>query len=82
MAIVDRCSEATFSLTGDEEAEHIEGVGVFKYLGRMLDRSDNDWPAVLHNIRKARQVWRRLGKLLRREGADPEVLSKFYHAVV
>ena len=40
--IAYRCSEATFSLTGEEEAEHIEGVEVFKYLGRLLDQSDDD----------------------------------------
>ena len=45
--IADRCSEATISLTGEEEAERIEGVEVFKYLGQMLDRSDNNLPMVL-----------------------------------
>ena len=54
----------------------------FKYLGRLLDRSDDDRPAVLHNIRKARQVWGWLGKLLRREGSEPVVSEKFYRAVV
>ena len=66
--IKSMCSEAKFSLTGEEEAEHIEEVEVFKYLVRMLDRSDNDWPSVIHNIRKARQVWGRLWNLLQREG--------------
>ena len=56
MAIADRCSEAKFILTGEEEAEFIEGVEVFKYLGRMLFRLDHNCPAVLHNIWKARQV--------------------------
>ena len=54
----------------------------FKFLGRLIDRSDDDWPAVLRNIRKARQVWGRLGNLLWREGAEPEVSGKFYRAVV
>ena len=40
--IKSMCSEATFILTGEEEAERIEGVEVFKYLGRLLDRSDED----------------------------------------
>ena len=56
VAIADRCSEAKFILTGEEEAEFIEGVEVFKYLGRMLFRLDHNCPAVLHNIWKARQV--------------------------
>ena len=62
--IADWCLEATLSLTGEEEAECIEGVEVFKYLGRMLKRSDDNWTAVLHNIREVRQVGGRLRKLL------------------
>ena len=71
-----------FSLTGEEEAEYIKGVEVFKYIGRILERSDNDCTAVLRNISRARQVWGRLGKLLQREGSEPSVLEKFYCAVV
>ena len=73
-----RCSEETFSLTGEEEAECIKGAEVFKYLGRQMDRSDNDYSEVLRNIRKSRQVWGRLGNLLRREGADTSVAESFY----
>ena len=42
MAIADKCSEATFSLTWEDEAECIEGVEVINYLGRLLDRSDDN----------------------------------------
>ena len=38
VAIASRCLDARFRLTGEEEMEHTEGVEVFKYLGRMLDR--------------------------------------------
>ena len=82
VAIADRYSEVTFSLIGEEEVKRIEGVEVIKCLGRLLERSDDDCPAVLHNIWKARQVWGRIGKFLRREGADPKFLANFYHAVV
>ena len=64
VAIADKFSEAMFSLTWEEELEHIEWLEVFKYLGELLDWSYNNRPAVLHNIRKARQVWGRLGKML------------------
>ena len=57
VAITARCLEAISSLTGEEEPELIEGVEVFKYIRRMLDRSEDDWPEVLLNTRKARQVW-------------------------
>ena len=33
------------------------------------------------NIREAQAVWRRLGKMLRREGEDRWVLSLFYREV-
>ena len=52
VAIADRQSEATFSLTGQEEAECIEGVEVFKYLGLLLDRLDGNWIEVLRNTWK------------------------------
>ena len=54
----------------------------FKYLGILIDRSDDDWTAVLRNIRKSRQVRGRIGKLLWREGSDTAVLENFYQAVV
>ena len=77
MAIADICLEATFILRGEEEAECIKGVKLFKYLRRLLDRSDDNWSAVLQNIRKVRQVWEQLGKILRREGAEPDVSENF-----
>ena len=60
----------------------IEWVGRFKYLERLLDRSDKNWTTVFHNIWKARQVWGRLGKLLWREEAEPTISEKFYRAEV
>ena len=51
-------------------------------MGWMLDRSDKDWPEVRRNIRKARRFWSRMGKLIRREGADPRVSEIFYLTVV
>ena len=38
--------------------------------------------AVLWNVGKARRVWNRLRKLLRREGAEPRVSAMFYRLVV
>ena len=49
----------------------IEGVKTFKYLGRILDQSDNNWPAVLWIVGKACRVWIQLGKQLWREGEEP-----------
>ena len=53
MAIANKCTEETFSLMGEDGAERVEGVEVLKYLGRLLDRSEDDWLEVLRNTRKA-----------------------------
>ena len=79
---MSQCKDATFILTGEECAECIKGVETFKYLGRILDLSDEDWPEDLQNLGKARRVWNRLGKILKREGAEPRVYAMFYRAVV
>ena len=47
-----------------------------------MDQSGDDCPGVLGNIGKARRVWNRLWKLLRREGAEPRVSAMFYQPVV
>ena len=56
----------------------IESVLEFKYLGRILMVTDNNWRAVVGNLQKARQsrVW--LARVLIREGADPKVSRAFY----
>ena len=66
---------------GEDKAECIGGVETFKYLGRILDRPDNDWPAVCWNVGKARRVWSRLVKLIRREEEEPRVSTMFYREV-
>ena len=60
----------------------IEVVETLKYMGRMLDQSDNAWLAVHRNVRKAHRVWSQLGGLIQREGEDPRVSAMFYQAVV
>ena len=74
--------EASFSITGEDEVGFIEGLGIFKYLGRKLYCPYYDWPTVRRNIRKVRQVWGRLGKLILRERLDQSVSEKIYWLVV
>ena len=50
----------------EDKEECIEDEETFKYLGRIVDRLDDDWPAVCRNVGKARQLWIRLGKILQR----------------
>ena len=51
----------------------------FRYLGRLLTVTDDDWPAVAGNIQKARMSWGRLAWVLGREGADLKVLRSFLY---
>ena len=53
----------------------------FWYLGRVMTNTDDNWPAVAGNLRKARVTWGRLARILGQEGADPKVSRNFYIAV-
>ena len=71
---------------GGERAFHaygqpMETVSEFRYLGRLLTATDDDWSAVAGNIRKSWVSWGRLAQVLGREGADPKVSRSFYTAV-
>ena len=82
MYIAAKYTGETFSLMGDDRAECFEGVEFFKYLGRFLHQSDKYWPEVFRNIGREIQFWGRLGKFLRRKGADLILSEKFYRVVV
>ena len=47
-----------------------------------MDRSDNNCPAVLQNDSKVRRVWNLLGKMIRKEGVEPQVSAMFCLALV
>ena len=57
-----------FTVHGDV----LEGVEVFRYLGRMLLQDDDDIQAVRSQLCKARGTWARVGQVLRRENAPLE----------
>ena len=44
----------------------IESVMEFRYLGRILMETDDNWPVVVGNLRKAKQSWGRLTKVIGR----------------
>ena len=76
-----RLVEAEMRATS-EKAFHAYGIQIrvvkeFKYLRRVLTNTDDDWPAVAGNIRKARANWGRLARILGREGADPKLSRSF-----
>ena len=53
----------------------------FRYLGRILTATDDDWLAVAGNIQKVRRSLGRMVKVLGREWADLKVSRTFYIAV-
>ena len=59
----------------------IEAVLEFRYLGRILTATDDNWTAVAGNIMKARRIWGQLDQVLGSEGADPKVSRTLYIAV-
>ena len=77
-----RCDKIDFILYREEEVELVKVVPNFKYMGRPLDQADDDWPEVWKKIMRSRSVWGRLGMIIRREGPDPKVSSRFYRAVI
>ena len=60
---MEATSEKAFHAYGTK----MRAVTEFKYLGRVLTNTDDDWPAVAGNIRKARASWGRLARVLGRE---------------
>ena len=54
----------------------------FKYLGGVLLAADDDWPSVIWNLTKTKVVWRRMARILIREGARPQVSVFFFKAVI
>ena len=57
-------------------------VPSFKYIGRILSALDDDWPVVIHNIRKSRKKWSRLLRVMGRDGVDVRPSGLFYIEVV
>ena len=43
---------------------------------------DDDWPAVIAHLQKARKSWARLSRILGRDGADTRTSGRFYLAIV
>jgi hypothetical protein len=60
----------------------LKQVNEFKYLGWVLERSDNDWPAINRNVKRARMAWGQLSKMLTVEIADTKAMATIYEAVV
>ena len=57
-------------------------VSEFKYLGRVLTASDDNWPVVVGNLRKAQKQWAWMSRILGWEVADPRTSDSFNKVVL
>ena len=60
----------------------VKTVTSFKYLGRVLTAAYDNLPTLMGNLRKVRNSWVRLTRIMGREGASPRVSGMFFKAVV
>ena len=52
--IVGNCKGGTFSIMGEDRSECFWVMDYFKYFERILHQAEEDWPAVIRNIRRVR----------------------------
>ena len=55
----------------------LEMLTSFKYLGRVISSTDNNWPVVVRNLTWEKTVWMRMSQILSREGLTPRVSGFF-----
>ncbi len=64
------------------EGEVLAKVDLFRYLGWILAQDNDDVRAVRQQIKKAREIWTRVGQVLTAENTLPKVSAKFDKAVM
>ena len=60
----------------------LTAVSSFRYLVQTLFSTDNNWPTVEQNPRRAQVKWGRLTKILEKEGSYKITVGRFYVALV
>ena len=54
----------------------LNSVKEFRYLGRVLTATDDDWPALARNLYRARATWGRMARILATAGQSSSVAVK------
>ena len=57
-------------------------VNSFKYLGKVILTTDNDWTEAVRNLAWAKTVWSRMLRIINREGETPRVSGFFFKDVI
>jgi hypothetical protein len=61
----------------------ISRTSSFKYLGRIITSKDDDLPAVVTQIKKARQIWARVSRILKKKtNSNIRIMATFYKVIV
>jgi hypothetical protein len=71
-------ADTVFPVNGNS----LNQVEEFKYLGQILERNDNYWPAISRNLKRARIAWGRIGKIQTKERADVKSMASIYKAII
>ena len=70
------------SFTFMVEGTPLQSVQEFKYLGRILHEKDCDDSAINQNLKRARDRWGRIGRILSKKGANAKIMGIFYKTIV
>ena len=82
-ARLDICNKASKNVKFHIGGNNIKSVKEFKYLGRILDYKDDDMKALDNQLTKARAVWGRIGKILKkRVDSNIRIMSIFYKVIL
>ena len=73
-----QANHVSFNINGKQ----IERVSNFRYLGRIISEDGDDTKSIKDNIKRARHRWNRLAQILKREGANPICMSRFYRTII
>ena len=80
---LDRCNKAATNVKFQLNGNDIKKVDDFKYLGRIIDNTDDDLKAVENQLKKARATWGRMGKILKiKTDSNIRIMSIFYKVII
>ena len=65
-------------MTFEVNGKKLERVKSFKYLRRILTKNNDNEACKTEKLRQARQRWNSIAKILKRKGAQPVYMARFY----
>ena len=75
---LDRCNKAATNVKFQLNGNNIKKVDDFKYLGRIIDNTDDNLKAVENQLKKARAPWGRIGKILKSKQIQISGLCRYF----